>query len=80
MVSFLEYLVFFGAVFCTQQLEIICKMDFDMFGKILIFDPKWWFCKGYNLCIMADFQNGLISRIFSVFLSGFSHTTTRNAF
>ena len=25
----------------------------------------------YSLCMMADFQNGLISRIFSVFLSGF---------
>ena len=31
MVSFLEYLVFFGAVFCTQQLEMLCRMDFDMF-------------------------------------------------
>ena len=136
MVLFLEYLVFFGAVFCTQQLkmifrmdfhmffgilifdpkwwffkgyslcmmadfqnglisrifsafwssffdtkqlEMICRMDFDMFFGILIFDPKWWFCKGYSLCMMADFQNGLISRIFSVFWSGFLHTTTRNA-
>ena len=26
---------------------------------------------GYSLCMMADFQNGLISRIFSVFLKGF---------
>ena len=25
---------------------------------------------GYGLCIMADFQNGLISRIFGVFWSG----------
>ena len=25
---------------------------------------------GYSLCMMADFQNGLISRIFGVFLSG----------
>ena len=25
----------------------------------------------YRLCIMADFQNGLTSRIFSVFWSGF---------
>ena len=21
----------FGAVFCTEQLEMICRMDFDMF-------------------------------------------------
>ena len=26
---------------------------------------------GYSLCMMADFENGLISRIFVVFLSGF---------
>ena len=26
---------------------------------------------GYSLCMMADFQNGLISRIFSVFWSAF---------
>ena len=31
MVSFLEYLVFFDAVFRTEQLEMICRMDFDMF-------------------------------------------------
>ena len=31
-------------------------------------------------CMMADFQNGLISRIFSVFSSGFLHTTTLNHF
>ena len=46
-------------------------MGFDMFFGILIFDPKWGFCKGYSLCMMADFQNGLISRIFGVFSSGF---------
>ena len=26
---------------------------------------------GYSLCMMADFQNGLISRIFGVFSRGF---------
>ena len=71
MVSFLEYLVFFRAVFCTELLEITCRMDFDMFFGILIFDPKVRFCKGYRLCMMVDVQNVLISRIFSVFLSGF---------
>ena len=40
MVSFLEYFVFFRAVFCTELLEITCTMDFDMFFGILIFDPK----------------------------------------
>ena len=53
-------------------------MDFDMFFGILIFDPKWGFCKGYSLCMMAHFQNGLISRILIVFSSGFLHRTTLN--
>ena len=53
-------------------------MDFDMFFGVLIFDPKSGFCMGYNLCMMADFQNGLISRLFSVSASGFLHGTTPN--
>ena len=31
-------------------------------------------------CISADFQNGLISRIFGVFSSGFFHRTTLHYF
>ena len=31
---------------------------------------------GYTLCMMGDFQTGLISRIFSVFWSGFLQKTT----
>ena len=61
MVSFLEYLGFFGAVFFTEQLEMVSRMDFNMFFGIVIFDPKSGFCMGYSLCMMADFQNGLIS-------------------
>ena len=33
---------------------------------------------GYSPCMMVDFQNGLISRIFSGFSSGFLHRTTVN--
>ena len=33
---------------------------------------------GYSLCMMADLQNALISRIFGVFVSGFLHRTTVN--
>ena len=33
---------------------------------------------GYSLCMMGDFQNALISRIFGVFSSGFLHKTTVN--
>ena len=40
------------------------KMDFDMFFGILRFDPKSGFGMAYSLCLMADFKNGLISRIF----------------
>ena len=78
MLSFLEYLVFFGAVFRTGRLEMICRMDFDMFFEILIFDPKGAFCKAYSLCMMADFQNALIFRLFSGLSSGFLHRTTLN--
>ena len=53
-------------------------MDFDIFFGILIFYPKSGFCMGYSLCMMADFQNGLISRIFSVFGSVFLHMKTLN--
>ena len=31
---------------------------------------------GYRLCIMVDFQNAFISRIFGVFSSGLLHRTT----
>ena len=53
-------------------------MDFDMFFGILIFDPKCGFCMGYSSCMMADFQNGLFSRVFGVFWSGFLHTANLN--
>ena len=50
---------------------MICRMDFDMFFGILIFEPKCGFFKGYSLCMMAHFENGLISGIFRVFSSSF---------
>ena len=33
---------------------------------------------GYSLCMMADFEIDLISRIFGLFWSGLSHRTTLN--
>ena len=33
---------------------------------------------GYRLCMMANFENDLISRIFGVFWIGFLHRTTVN--
>ena len=35
---------------------------------------------GYSLCMVADFENGLISQIFCAFWSGFLHGTTVNDF
>ena len=43
--------VFFRAVFCREHLEMICRMDFDMFFGILIFEPKLGFFMGYSLCM-----------------------------
>ena len=53
-------------------------MGFGMFFGILIFDVKSGLCMGYTLCMIADFQNALISRMFGVFSSGFLHRTTVN--
>ena len=35
---------------------------------------------GYSLCMMVDFQNALISRIFGVFSISFFHRTALNDF
>ena len=81
-VLFLEYLVFFRAVFCTEQLCCRCRIVFRRFLAFLMFHLNWPFCKGYSLCMgyslckMADFQICLISRIFGVFSSRFLHRTT----
>ena len=55
---------------------MICRMDLDMCFGILVFEPKSGFCMGYSLCMIADFKNSLISRIFGVFRSGFLQGTT----
>ena len=50
---------------------MICTMDFDIFVKILVFDPKGGFCMGYKVFMIVDFQNDRFSRIFRVFLERF---------
>ena len=57
---------------------MICRMDFDVFLLVLIFDLKCGFCMGYSLCMMTDFQNGLNSRIFVPFSCGVLHRTIVN--
>ena len=76
MVSFLEYWLFFPAVFCTEQLKIFFSLTFGIFLEKKIFDPNSPFCMGYTLTKMVDFQNGLISRILNAFCRRFSHRTT----
>ena len=80
MVSFLEYLVFFQAVFCTEQLSRAFRIVSRTFLAVWNCDSNWPFCQVYSLCKMADFQNGLISRMLGVFSSGFLHRTTLKCF
>ena len=71
---FFEYWVFLRAVFCTEQLKNDCRVFFSMFLRILNFDPKCQFCKGYSLCIVANFgrdEKVAIFRILGVFESRF---------
>ena len=78
MLSFFEYWLFFGAVFCIEQLYCASRAVFRMFLAYLIFNPKCPFCMGYSLCIEAifgHFQNALIFRILAVFWSRFLHRT-----
>ena len=87
MLSFFECELFFGAVFCIEQLQCVVETFLACFYAFLIFDPKWRFCKVYSLCLVAIFgyfQNALIFRIWAVFWSRFLHRTTamccRNVF
>ena len=76
MLSYLDYLVFLQAVFCTEQLYAFRRIIFGMFlrkKKLKITCP---FCMGYRLTKMEDLQNALISRLFGVFARGFLHRTT----
>ena len=47
IVLFLQYLVFFRAVFSTTQLKCSCRMVFRMFLAFLIFYPNIPFSKDY---------------------------------
>ena len=53
---------------------MICRMEFEKFFAILVFDPNLEFSMGYSP------QKGLTFRIFNVFLSGFLHRTPVNDF
>ena len=73
IISYLDYLVFLHAVFCTEQLYAFRTIIFSMVfrkKKLKITCP---FCMGYRLTKMEDLQNNLISRLFGVFARGFLH-------
>ena len=79
MLSFFEYSLFFRAVFCIEQLQSVVETFLACYFAFLIFDPKWRFCKGYSVWLVAIFcyfQISLIFRIVGFFWSRFSHRTT----
>ena len=69
----------FWSGFCRKQLEVICRTDFNMFLEFSFFSQSEDFAWAIAFaCMMAHFQNALISGIFCVFWSGFLQRTTRN--
>ena len=76
MLSYLDYLVFLHAVFCTEQLYAFRRIIFSMFlrkKKLKITCP---FCIGYRLSEMEDLQSHLIARLFGVLAGSFFNRTT----
>ena len=76
MLSYLDYLVFLHAVFCTEQLYAFRRIIFSMFLRKKKLKINGSFFMGYRLTKMEDLQNALISRLFGVFAGGFLHRTT----
>ena len=76
MLSYLDYLLFLHAVFCTEQLYAFRRTIFSMFLRKKKVENNFPFCMGYRLGKMKDLQNALISRLFGVFARGFLHRTT----
>ena len=68
--------VFSRVFFLQNNSNVIKEPFFCMFFLHYNFSPKLTICKGYSLCMMAYFQNRLISGLFGVFLSGVLHRTT----
>ena len=78
MLSYLDYLVFLHAVFCTEHLYAFRRIIFSMVLRKKKFEVTCPFCMGYRLTKMEDLQNAVISRLFGVFWSGFLDRTTVN--
>ena len=72
MLSYLDYLVFLHAVFCTEQLYAFRRIIFSMFSnKKKKLKITCSLCMGYRLTKMEDLQNALICRLFGVFCTRF---------
>ena len=72
-------LSFFEVFFCIEQLQCVVETFLACFLALLIFDPKWGFCKSYSLWLVGifwNFLNALIFRILAVFGNCFLHRTT----
>ena len=76
MLSYLDYLMFLHAFFCTEQLYGFLRIIFSLFLRKKKLKLTCPFCMGYRLPKMEDLQNALISRLFGVFARGFLHRTT----
>ena len=68
------FVVNFSSGFCTEQLYVLLEWFFACFWNFLFLTQTDYFAKAiafawaiYSLCKMADSQNRLISRVFSVF-------------
>ena len=55
--------VFLERFFAQNNSKWFIQWILTCFFLILTFEPKWRFCMGYSLCMMADFQNALLSQI-----------------
>ena len=75
MLSYLDYLVFVHAVFCTEQLYAFPRIIFRLFLRKKKLKITCSFCMGYRLNKMENLQNSLISRLHGVFEGGFLHRT-----
>ena len=79
MLSYLDYLVFLHAVFCTEQLYAFRRIISSMFLRKKKLKITCSFCMGktyQKLTKMEDLQNALTSRLFGVFARSFLHRTT----
>ena len=79
MLSYLDYLLFLHAVFCTEQLYAFRRIISSMFLRKKKLKITCTFCMGktyQKLTKMEDLQDALISRLFGVFARSFLHRTT----